>query len=439
MAASPVPLRVTRDNLVPLNVLAPYFILGLASLAVAPLPLWIAASSFTAGAYRHPLLLAAVHTYALGWGTSIALGSLQQLSPVLSGSTLYNPRLAQAAFLSHFAAFLALLAGFSSFQRPAFFVAAVLLPLGIILSVANIILTQRSAPMTRQGLFVRPFMLSAAAYLTGASLAGAALALHLGTGWLGHAWEPVFFTHIAFAAVGWFPMLIFGVSYHMLPFFGLTEKKRTPRFIGSVRFCLHGAVWLFVGRAVTGLPVAPMALLLVSAAAAVFLWQHRDLFHPRGKERMHPIVGYVRAAHGWLAVFVVASVALVLRAGVLAFQAAAPDSHSPQLLPPGAVVFLGFLVAGGWLTNTVLGYLHRIWPFIVWHNKYWGRGREPGVPAFRVMVNGRVAWIGLAVYNAGVLGVLLSLVSPLPVKGALALVVIGGIIAAGNLLRVITR
>src|SRR5690606_26236937 len=103
------------------------------------------------------------------------------------------------------------------------------------------------------------------------------------------------------------------------------------------------------------------------------------------------------------------------------------------------IVFLGFLAAAGWLTNTIFGYLHRIWPFIVWHNKYWGRGREPGVPAFRIMVNGRIAWIGLVIYNAGVIGVLLSLVTAVPTKGALALLMAGGIIISGNLLRVLTR
>src|SRR5690606_15775258 len=102
------------------------------------------------------------------------------------------------------------------------------------------------------GLFVRPFMLSAATYLTAASLAGAALALHLATGWLGESWEPVFLAHVAFAAGGWFPMLVFGAAYHLLPFFGLTAKKRTPRYIGLVRYSLHGSVWLFVARAVTG-------------------------------------------------------------------------------------------------------------------------------------------------------------------------------------------
>lgn len=69
-------LRVTRDNLVALPVLAPYFILGLLSFLAAPALLLVAAPALESGLHRHPYMLAAVHLYALGWGTAVALGAI---------------------------------------------------------------------------------------------------------------------------------------------------------------------------------------------------------------------------------------------------------------------------------------------------------------------------------------------------------------------------
>lgn len=452
------PLRVTRDNLVPLPVLGLYFIMGLTAFAAAPLLLWHAAPALEAGAYRHPSILAAVHLYTLGWGTGIAMGALQQLSPVLAASRLHSYRLARWGFAALAAGLLALLAGFFTFHRGAFVGAAVLLPLGVALPLLNALLTQRLAPMTRQGLFVRPFVGAAAAYLLLTAGAGAALATHLGSGWLGTAWLHAFGPHVTFGLGGWFLMLVLGVSYHMLRFFGLTDKKRPPRAITVVRRLIHAGIGLsIVAVTMPASASGPMArlglalaLALPAVAMAVFVWEHRDLCHPKAPERMHPIVGYIRAAHLYLAAVAVLLIAVAVRLLTAFLSASVSGSFAggagnaleavpPAAVSPATVVFVGVLALTGWLSNTILGYLHRIVPFVVWHNKYWDRSREPGIPAFRVMVDTRVAWIGFALYNGGVLAVLAGLVTPLPVAPGLALLTVGGAIAAANLLRVFLR
>src|SRR5690606_19256642 len=93
----------------------------------------------------------------------------------------------------------------------------------------------------------RPFLVSALIYLSATVLAGAALALNLATGWLGDGWSWVFPAHLALGIVGWFGMLILGVSYHLLPFFGLTDKKAGTRWDRHVYRLLHAGVaaaWL---------------------------------------------------------------------------------------------------------------------------------------------------------------------------------------------------
>lgn len=422
-------LRVTRENLVPLPATVPYFLFGLASFVIAGIALAAAAQPVGAGAYRHPHLLAAVHLYVLGWATAIALGALQQMVPVVFNTELRSTRLSWAVF-PVFAAGVAALVWSLFTMAPAGFAVSVLIPVAAAAILANLALTLRTAQQTRQGRVIKPFVFSALVYLTLTLLAGVALGFNFRTGWLGAQWSAVFPIHIALGLGGWLLMLIVGISYHLMPFFGLVHKKFESRWRRIVHIGLHAVVWLGAAGAAAGLQGAPAGKWAASASAGIagaccllFLWETKELYKRRSQERMHPLVGYIRAAHAYLA-------ALALGLLGLAFGAGA----RPQLL-----MALGLLAMPGWLSNTVLGYMHRIVPFIAWHNKYWGRGREPGVPAFRSMIHGPWAWAALAVYNAGLLAALASLFTPLQPQWGLGMMAAGGALAAGNLARAIIR
>ena len=433
-------VRVTRDNLVALPALAPYFVLGLVSFSAAPWVLLAGAESLDGGFYRDTKVLAAVHLYALGWGSAVALGALQQMTAVVFATVLRSPRLAQAAFVLFAVGLAGLVTGFLTLawpavSRPALAVAACGLPLGAGFAVANVALTLHTGRPTARGQLIRPFVRAAAGYLVVGYLVGAALALNLTTGWLGLAWRAALPLHLAAAVAGWFLMLVTGTSYHLLTFFGLVEKKQVFRWPHTVRRLLHAGIGLVIlAAALTGLGwegwtrvLIPLAALLLAAACGLFVWDGRDLYAPRGRERMNPTVGYVRAAH----VYLVLGALLLIGLCVAGASGVRP--------PPAWLTALGFLAAAGWLSNTILGYLHRILPFVVWHNRYWGRGREPGVPAFRVMVNLPVAWLAMGVYNAGVAGAAVALLTALPVGGFLALLGVGAVLAAGNLLWTLLR
>ncbi|MFO7312141.1 MAG: hypothetical protein C0P61_008770, partial [Bacillota bacterium] len=68
-----------------------------------------------------------------------------------------------------------------------------------------------------------------------------------------------------------------------------------------------------------------------------------------------------------------------------------------------------------------------------------GRAREPGVPAFRHMVHQPMAWAACAVYNAGVAGAAVALVSAWPTGPFLALLGAGAALAALNLFRTLLK
>src|SRR5690606_13349708 len=114
------------------------------------------------------------------------------------------------------------------------------------------------------------------------------------------------------------------------------------------------------GLSVLGAPTSALSLLCLATAAALFIWDARGLYAPRSRERMHPLVGYIRVAHAYLAL----GAAGLAAAGVAGLGGG---------WEPSWISTLGVVIAAGWLSNTVLGYLHRILPFFVWHNRYWGR------------------------------------------------------------------
>lgn len=433
-------LRVTRENLVPLPAIAPYFALGLLSFLAAPWLLVTGAVSLDGGFHRDPAILAAVHLYALGWGTAVALGALQQMTAVVFDTILRSPRLAKAAFVAFILGLTGLITGFATlhqprFSRTALTVAALGLPSGAVLALANVLLTLGSGRSTARGSLIRPFVLAAAEYLVLAFLAGAALAVNLATGWLGLAWRSALALHVAAAAGGWFLMLVIGISYHLLTFFGLVTKKQQFRWTAAVRRLLHGGVGLVIFAAVLraeGTDSMARAALAAAAwavatACVLFVWEGWGIYAPRERERMHPGVGYVRAAH------------VYLLAGALALAALGWAGVHGLVLPARLITALGFLAAAGWLSNTILGYLHRILPFIVWHNRYWGRARDPGVPAFRHMVHPSLAWAACAVYNAGVVGGVAALLSAWPARPFLVLLGAGAALAALNLLRTLVK
>lgn len=429
-------LRVTRDNLVALPAIAPYFALGLLSFMAAPWVLLLAADSLEGGFYRDPAVLVAVHLYALGWGTAVALGALQQMTAVVFATVLYNPRLSQASFAGFALGLSGLISGFAMASRPGLAMpplaaAAIGLPLGAVLALGNVALTIRTGQATVRGNLIRPFVQAAGAYLVLAFVAGAALAVNLATGWLGLSWRTAFPFHVAAAVGGWFLMLVMGISYHLLTFFGLVEKKHEFRWVGTVRRLVHAGVGLALLAAAlpaVGLerwagPASAAAALAVAAACGLFVGDGWGLYASREKERMHPGVGYVRAAH------------LYLLAAAAALAAMGTGALTGLRVAPSTLTALGFLVAAGWLSSTILGYLHRILPFVAWHNRYWGRAREPGVPAFRRMVHQPAAWAGFAVYQAGVVGVTAALATALPVVPFLAVLGLGAGLAGLNLVR----
>src|SRR5690606_17303590 len=111
-------------------------------------------------------------------------------------------------------------------------------------------------------------------------------------------------SHLYLGPVGWFGLLIPGISYELAPFFGLTrggEEKGLGRFERYVLVLL--AIGIIGGLAAALVGLFHRAWLLPLAAAyLLFVYDLRGIFRRRPLIRRTATLVGVRAGHACLAV-----------------------------------------------------------------------------------------------------------------------------------------
>lgn len=222
-------------NLIPLSTnQAPPISVPFRFFAVAPLFLLLAALLLVQGSYnpfvhsRTPALLAATHGITLGFLSMIMLGAVQQILPVVIGSTLPAPRLvAWSTQLLLIAGTLLLCFGFLHSQPELLNLAWPLLGVAFIMfTVATLISLARAAARnaSRTAIFLAILSLLAAVII------GALLAYGHATG-LSLDYLRLAAAHVSMALGGWVLLLAVGVSYQVVPMFQLTPGY--PKWLTS--------------------------------------------------------------------------------------------------------------------------------------------------------------------------------------------------------------
>lgn len=363
--------------------------IGLLALGAIPVVLWLARTSLAAGIFVHRSVVLLAHLYALGLGTSVALGAWPQLLVVAFQTEPDSPRRwASASFPLYASGLLLLTGGMATNVFGVVAAGGALLALALLLALLGTAGGLRTAGRNSvMALFVRPAFLSL--FLVAA--VGIALALNRVRNWLGPGWLPAFASHLYFGPVGWFGLLIPGVSYELAPFFGLTRtgahpgKGRLRRVVAALLIGGFVAGWLsaLLGR------FHPLFLAPLAAGYLLFVFDLRGIYGFRPPERRTATLTGVRAAHAYL--------------GGLALWLLGAGLAGGATLRAGSI--FGWFAAAGWLANSVLAYLHRILPFLLWHHRYWGKPKDQVRTSFPRMVDKEQARLGFWIYNAGVAAV----------------------------------
>lgn len=378
---------------------APPIFIPLRFFAVAPLFLILAAlilamSKGNPFADIHsPALLAATHCVTLGFIAMTMLGAIQQILPVMIGSTMPAPApVAWLTLLPLTLGTLLLSSGFMLGKAELLNLAWPLLGLTfLVFIVASLISLTRAAARN----VTKAAVLLALLALAGAITLGVLLARGYATG-MALDYLRLAAAHISLALGGWVMLLIVGVSYQVVPMFQITPPypKRLTETLAPAIFAallLNLAILLLEPASRWPGFVAESLFWLLSACFAVVTLRLQN-------QRKR------RVADATLSFFRLGMFSLLL-AALFSLASFIPSTAFAQLRLLSAIAFLL-----GFAMSLIQGMLYKIIPFLVWFHLFRGgpSATKVGIPNVKEVIPERWMWRHLWLHRATLAAALLS-------------------------------
>ncbi|MDQ7857774.1 MAG: hypothetical protein QN174_02805 [Armatimonadota bacterium] len=375
-AADLFPARALRASLLPAAAIGLFPVAALAAALAAP--------EVAVLRHRAPVPLAANHLLTLGWATTVAIGVLGQLLPAAAGvrrEAAGRPALRLAV---HLVGLTAMIVGFLTGHYEAVAAGGLLVTAGIVVFLVDAAAVLRRRTRT---LPVLPFAAGALACLAATVAWGVVLAenrRHLFSlallGPMGLA------IHVALGMIGWFGLLVVGMSYYLVPrFAGLREPAGLhPGAVGgglaaSVALTVAGvAVWPTLARAGMLLAGGSGLLYATDLTRMVRAWPPR----PRDLTRVH-----------WM---VMIAKTVVLSAGAAAWALGLLPGLGVRWGVAAVVLFLL-----GWVTLAITGQALKVTPFLMWYYRYHRGLTAYEIPRLEAPYWPRGGGVVLAVLAAG--------------------------------------
>ncbi|MGH2343851.1 MAG: hypothetical protein ACRDG4_01400, partial [Chloroflexota bacterium] len=369
-----------------------------------------------------PHVLAVIHLATLGVLTTAIMGALWQLLPVI----LVVP--APAAWISraHYPLWLVgvalLVAGFWSNQWPALAAGGSLVTLGAIAFAAVMLRTIVRAPRRPLSAY---FIAAGLLYLVVVVLGGLTLAIDLQTSFLGDRLLRVLPAHLLLGFAGWGIGTVIGVSYKLAPMFALAHVAGER--LGWWCFGLLQSGILVLALALTaGWPqaVGLAAGIAILLALVLYAIDTVRILRSRNKKVLEPTQWHALAGIGYL----LACCAIALYDGL---------GDAGWWLDGRTATGLGLLFLLGFIAQTIMGYLYKVVPFLVWNRRYAPLVGRQKVPVMRDLIRERTARLTFPLYNAGLICLLVAIWwSPDLIRPAAAIVAAATWLFAANLLAV---
>jgi len=175
--------------------------------------------------------------------------------------------------------------------------------------------------------------------------------------------------HAHLGVVGFFVMMIVVVSYKLVPMFTLGELQSERRAAWSVRLLNTGVAGLFLALVLRSAWKFAAALVIV-AALGLYLAEIRAILRARRRRVLDWGLRYYVTALGLLAML-----------GLLGLVLCWPGLPVTRFTSQLETVY-GWLGIVGVVSFTVLGFLYKIVPFLVWYHSYSrevGRAKVPSM------------------------------------------------------------
>ncbi len=364
---------------------------------------WIVVQPDILAMYHYsPGAIAVTHLFVLGWLCSIVMGAMYQLVPVALETKLFSERLAQIQFAFHLAGFVGMVWAFSAWNLKSVAIFGAVLAVGVAIFIYNIARTLLRVPKwnviaTSVASAIGWIMLAVAAGLVIAVAKSSSESLPALAGWV-FRFDPIgaMHAHAHLGAIGFFFILIVGVSYKLIPMFTLSELQNPRRAAWSV-ILLNGGL---AGSFVTILLRSPWKLafaLVVVLALALYALELRAILRARKRAAMDWGVRGFLTAVGFM-------FPLSIIAAVLSWPGLPVNTDTMQLEN-----VYGFLGLVGVVTFAIIGMLYKIIPFIVWFGTYSQHIGRSQVPSLAELYSARLQIISYWIFLAGLLTTLLAM------------------------------
>lgn len=307
--------------------------------------------------YFQPKILAVTHVAVLGWGTLMIFGALYQLLPVILETELYSIRMCWISLILFIPGMALLVCSFWVFDTGVCMqVGGVSLLTSIIIFSFNVYITiQRK----NQSSVYQEFILTACIWLTLTALFGLLLVFNFHYAFLSKSHLQYLRLHAHMGIVGWFLILIIGISGKLIPMF-LVSKYQSNKLLWYSYYLINGSLlWFLVDGYQHGIHTTTYVIFCFGLAGVVtYLTYVYKCFSSRLRSKIElPMVKtFLSVAFLALAVAVVP---------VIIYYHEKNNEIAVELSK-----IYGFLLIIGWISTLILGQTFKTLPFIVWVKHY---------------------------------------------------------------------
>lgn len=391
------------------RVVLPFYLYAALAFLAATLLLFFSAPAFGRH-YFHPRVIAITHTMSLGWGTMIILGASHQLLPALIEAKLFSKALAWLSFILAATGIPLLVFAFYFFDMG--WMATRGGELVIAAVVVYLINMGISMAKAQSESVHAVFVFSAGLWLLITAIVGLLLVYNFSMPLFADDSLHYLSLHAHIGIVGWFLLLVIGVSSRLIPMF-LVSRYSNTRLLWQVYILVNAGLIAFIFLFLYALPVYYYLLPVAIVAAALLLFGYycRAAYRQRLRKQVDRQLKIAMLSVMMMALPVVVMIIMIIGLWLA--------GEHPRL-----VLAYGFTIFFGWITVIILGATFKTLPLVM-RSKGLQRTAEQGkLSGMKALFNDRVFTAMLFAYLSGfvlfVTGILLSVIFILQI-GALLL------------------
>lgn len=348
------------------------------------------------GHYFHPKLLAITHITTLGWISMVIIGSLYQLTPVISNSKLFSLKLAQISYFLLLIGTTMLAYCFWEFNVGYLMqVASLLLFTGISLFTLNMYLTTNR---TDEKNIESDFLVSSVIWFWMTVFLGVLLVFNFRYAFLPK--EHLYFLkiHAHIGLVGWFLCLIIGIASRLVPMFLISGKLNKTHLnysyyllnLGLLGFIIDSVFFNGISRSF--IYIIPIIISLV-----FFLMYIKEAYQNRLKRTLD--IGLKHTFISFILIIIPVSIWVILKTII-----------TDQKLKTQLSIALTFSILFGFISLLILGQTFKNLAFISWLKNYQNYSGNTKAPLPKDLYSENIANMQLYLFLAGFLVTLAGII-----------------------------